>query len=112
MGFIYLYDTCPTCTQSRLDLLLKSIPHILNPYYLRCNNIPCRKRELLRAYTFFSLHKAIPTNIILYIIYLFIIVRLNVTQIYEKLSNTIKYKIAYTTIYGFWIILGIELQHI
>ena len=73
---------------------------ILNPYYLSCNNKPCRKRKNLRAYTFFALHKNIAASIILEIFKLFLIIRLNGKQIFDKLSLTFQKHISkYTALY-------------
>ena len=72
-------------------------PDILNPYYLRSNHKPCRKKPL-RAYTFFMLHKNIPASIILEVFSLFLLTRLNAKQIYDKLLTHGKNCISYKTI--------------
>ena len=57
-----------------------------------------QKKKLLKAFTFFSLHKNIPASIILEIINLFLIIRLNAKQIQTKLSSNHKKCISYATI--------------
>ena len=90
--------TCPTSHSGECVLKESTGYDILNPYYLRCNNKPCKKRKNLRVYTFFALHKNIPASIILEIFKLFIIIRLNGKQIFDKLSLTFQKNISYDTV--------------
>ncbi len=105
-------NACPIYFQEKFILKESNKEDILNPYYLRYNNTPFRKRKLLLVYDYFNLHKTIPARIILNIIYIFIVVRLNATQIYEKLSNTSKHKKLILLYMQFIIILCIVWLHI
>jgi len=53
----YKPHACPTCLTGDFVIKESNGNDILNPYYLRCNNKPYRRRKNLRAYTFFALHK-------------------------------------------------------
>ena len=52
----------------------------------------------IRAYSIFGLHKNLPGSMMLKIFQLFIIIKLNASQINEKLAITYKRKVSYITI--------------
>ena len=72
-------------------------PEILNPYYLRCNHIPFRKKAFKSIYIFW-LHKNIPASIILEVFSLFLLSKLNTKQIYNKLLIHVKNCISYNIV--------------
>jgi len=50
--YSYQPHTCPICHTGEFVLKESTGDDILNPYFLHCNNKPCRKRKKLRAYIF------------------------------------------------------------
>ena len=95
--YCYKPEKCPTCFKGNFDLKENKGNNILNPFYLRCNNTKRRKRKLLRAYTFFNLHKNIHVSVLLEVFNLFIELRLNAKWILSQLSNKYKKNISYNT---------------
>ena len=78
-------DKYPTCFKGDFDLKENKGINILNPFYLKYNNNKCRKLKFLRAYTLFNLNKNIPSNFLLEVFNLFIVIRLNLKQILFQL---------------------------
>lgn len=60
---------------------------------MRCSYGKCRRKKNVRSYSIFGLHKNLPGSIMLKIFQLFIIIKLNASQIYEKLAVTYKKKL-------------------
>ena len=50
------------------------------------------EKKNIRSYSIFGLHKNLPGSVMLKIFQLFIIIKLNASQIYEKLAVTYKKK--------------------
>lgn len=98
----YSYNprTCPLSLKGDFILKEHKDENILNPFYLRCTNTNYQKQKLLRAFTFFNLHKNIPASILLEIINLFLIIKLNAKQKHNSISSKIKKTISYVTIYN------------
>ena len=86
---LYAPKSCPCCKRATFKILENTKRDILNPYIIRCSYYKCTKNQNLRHYSFFYLHKNIPASIIVYVFYLFIIVKLNAKQIGQ--SNETKY---------------------
>ena len=81
-------DICPTCTEGRLDLILKANLDILNLYYLRYKNLKCRRSILLRSYSFLKDIRNWPYRVAFTILELFV----NEGIIAKKLKSIIQNK--------------------
>ena len=71
----------------------------LNPYILVSNNSKCKKKITLRKYSLFALNSKYPASVICWIIYQFIILKLNAIQISESVKNVFKKSSCLKTIY-------------
>lgn len=96
--YIYVPNICPKCKQNTFRINEKTSLDLLNPLYLSCSNKKCKYKSNLRKYSFFRLHKNIPASVIHYIMYLFIVVKINATQIEKSLKQKYKYAPSYVTI--------------
>lgn len=95
--YCYKPDVCQTCFNGNFFLKEAKDTNIINRYYLRCNQTPCRKNKFLSIYFFASI-KIYLQSIILEVFSLFLIARLNATQIHNKLSTHLKNNISYNTV--------------
>ena len=53
-GFTYEPYICPNCHIGTMELKNYTKVHILNPYYIGCNNTKCRKYDKLRKFSFLN----------------------------------------------------------
>ena len=90
-GFIYLPFKCPTCTKGNFDIKKYKNKDIINPYYVRCNNTKCRKKNSLRNYSFLHNIKKLPCSVIFMILENWLFIGLNANKINKIIED--KYNI-------------------
>ena len=102
--YIYMPDFCPTFKKGKMSIRENNKNKICNPYLLVCKNKVCKRKINLRKYSFFSLNPKIPVSVICFIIYNFLILKLNAEQIkqaiIEKYKTTLSYKSLYSIIHN------------
>ena len=96
--FCYQPKICPTCQRKTFNIQENPKKDILNPFIMTCSYGKCRRKKNIRSYSIFGLHKNLPGSVMLKIFQLFIIIKLNASQIYEKLAVTYKKKVSYITV--------------
>ena len=87
--YIYESKVCPSSKSYSLNLKENKPENILNPYYVRCSKKNCRRKYILRHFSFFKLHPNIPTSIITYIINEFIVMNSNAIEIKKGVKKNL-----------------------
>ena len=96
--YCYQPNICPTCKRKTFKIQENPKRDILNPFIMRCSFAKCRRKKNIRSYSIFGLHKNLPGSVMLKIFQLFIIIKLNASQIHDKLAVAYEKKVSYITI--------------